>query len=98
MVNYFCEKSLIISLMVRLNSCWITLAFILIASSLSFSQPSGRAIVNQPLEWTSLTNNFKLSNRLTLMAEGQFRFISNDPQQFQFRTALEVSLNKHFSV
>jgi len=66
---------------------------------LLFAQPKNRAIVDQPIQWFALASNIKLSNSLTWMLEGQFRYASDfDPQQYQARTALDIHLSDHFSV
>lgn len=63
------------------------------------AQPSNREIVNQPIEWFALSSNLKISKTFAFMLEGQFRYADDfDPQQFQFRTALDVKLNDHFSI
>ncbi len=64
----------------------------------SFAQPAGRKVVDQSAQWFATTANLKLSNRLTLVLDGQFRYIEWGPQQFQARTGLEVKINDHWSV
>jgi hypothetical protein len=77
-----------------------SLVFILVLSTLkAFSQTGEREKVTQALEWFSFTSNMKMTNRLTLMVEGQFRFADSfDQQQYQARTALDIKLNDHFSI
>jgi hypothetical protein len=61
------------------------------------AQPENRAVVDQDLEWFSITSNIDLSNRLTLMVEGQFRYAHGfEPMQYQARTALDIKLGDHF--
>lgn len=63
----------------------------------AIAQPAGREIVDQSLEWFSLTSSIELSNKLSLMVEGQFRYAREfEPMQYQARTALEVKLGDHF--
>lgn len=82
--------------MVRLAS-WLVIA--LVVSQSSFAQPADRQIVDQPIEWFAVTTNWKLNKRMTYMLEGQFRYASGfQPQQYQVRTAMDISLNKHFSI
>jgi len=81
--------------MVRLISCSIILSF---GVSQAYSQPADRQIVNQPLEWFSVTTNLKLNKTFSLVGEGQFRFVGDlEPMQFQVRTAVEIKLTDHFS-
>ena len=85
--------------MIRLSSYFISLLLIAIASTFCFSQPAGREVVTQSAEWFALTSMIKVHKRVSIMAEGQFRYVKAfDPMQFQIRTAVEVSLNKHWSV
>ena len=78
------------------------IVFILLAIlpvSVLIAQPAGREVVNQPIEWFSAASNIKLSNRLTLYIEGQFRYADDfDPMQYQARTSLDISLGKHWSI
>jgi hypothetical protein len=63
-----------------------------------FAQPADRQIVNQSLQWFSIASNIKLNNTVTVYVEGQFRYADNfDPMQYQARTALDITLNKHWS-
>ncbi len=70
-----------------------------VSTQIALAQPADREIVNQSIQWISLTSNLKMTNRISLMLEGQFRQVQNfEPMQYQFRTAVDVILNKHFSV
>jgi hypothetical protein len=81
----------------RLQS--LAVLFLLFSFQVSLSQSSSRQIVNQPLEWFSMSSNMKMSKRLSVYAEGQFRYVSNlQPQQFQARTALDIKVNDHFTL
>ncbi|MFZ6013869.1 MAG: DUF2490 domain-containing protein [Bacteroidota bacterium] len=65
----------------------------------TFAQPANREIVNQSIEWFGLTTNTKLTKRISLMVEGQFRYAREfEQQQYQARTALEISVNKNLSI
>jgi len=64
-----------------------------------YAQPANREIVNQPIEWFSLASSIKIHNRVSLIADGQFRYTQSfDPMQFQARTGIDFHLNKHLSV
>lgn len=81
----------------------LRIVFLLLLSvacvSSGFSQPANREIVNQSVEWFSLTNNFKLDKTFTVILEGQFRFAREfEPMQQQARTALEINLNDSWSI
>jgi hypothetical protein len=70
-----------------------------LSSLVSLAQPGDRKIVNQSIEWVSVTTNWKISKRTSLIAEGQFRQAEAfQPMQYQFRTGAEITLNKHFSI
>ena len=60
-------------------------------------QPANRDIVDQDLEWFSITSGIALNKKLSLMLEGQFRYAHGfEPMQYQARTALDIKLNDHF--
>ena len=69
-----------------------------LTTGLVFAQPKDREIVNQSIEWFSITTTTKVSQKLSVILEGQFRTQSFDPQQYQLRTALDIKLNDHFSI
>jgi hypothetical protein len=72
---------------------WLGASFTVIAQS------SQREIVNQPIEWFALVSNIKVHKNITLLAEGQFRYVQSfDPMQFQARTGIDIHLSKHLSV
>lgn len=83
--------------MIKFSSC---LFFCLTLSIYTvFAQSSDRQKVNQSAQWLGITANTKISKRLTLVLEGQFRQVGNfDPQQYQLRAALDVKINDHFSI
>ena len=74
--------------MIKLSS---SLIFTLVLSlQLVFGQSSERETVTQSLYWLSVTSNIKVAKRVSVILEGQFRFIDDlDPQQYQVRTALD---------
>lgn len=60
-------------------------------------QPANRDIVDQDLEWFSITSNIELTKTLSLMVEGQFRYAHGfEPMQYQARTALDIKVGDHF--
>ena len=83
--------------MVKFISC---LAFALTLSlQMVFAQSANRERVTQSVQWFAITSNIKMTSRLSLIVEGQFRQVNNfDPQQYQLRAGLDVKLNKHFSI
>ncbi len=83
--------------------------FLMMTTLCAIGQPSNRQIVNQNLQWFSIASNLKIAkdykvagvkfDALNLYLEGQFRYADNlDPMQYQARTALEIVINKHWSV
>lgn len=75
----------------------ILIAAGLVLAFASWGQPAHRSIVDQDLEWFSLTSGIDLSRKFTLMVEGQFRYAHGfEPMQYQARTALDVKLGDHF--
>ncbi|HEY9047726.1 MAG TPA: DUF2490 domain-containing protein [Ohtaekwangia sp.] len=84
--------------MVRLTSRWFCGLLMVTAFQISFAQPANRQIVNQSIEWIALTTNLKVTQRATVLLEGQFRQAQDfQPMQYQLRTGVDFSLNKHFS-
>jgi hypothetical protein len=78
---------------------YVLVVGVLCLSFASIAQPQDREIVNQSLQWFSAASNVKLSSRYTWYVEGQFRFADDfDPMQFQIRTAIDVTLSKHWVV
>jgi len=77
----------------------LTLAIAALLPHVTFSQTDSMEKVTQGVEWFSLTNNIKVSKRLTVIAEGQFRFANElEPMQFQARTAAEIEVVKNLSI
>ena len=74
------------------------LASVCLFATYSFAQPAGRKVVDQSAQWFATTANLKVSNRLTILLDGQYRYIEGHPQQFQARTGLEVKINDHLSI
>jgi hypothetical protein len=69
------------------------------------AQPAGRAIVDQQITWASYISNVKLSDRLTLFLDGQFRYVASaqntkamEPMQTLLRTIIDYNINKKLSV
>ena len=83
--------------MIKLTS---SVLFTLILSlNFAFAQSAGREKVTQGLQWFAFTSNIKMTHRLTLMAEGQFRYADDfDQQQYQARTALDIKLTDGLSI
>ncbi len=80
--------------MVKLRT-FILVAFISI--QMTFAQTRDK--VSQSIEWSSLNSTIKLHKKIGVYVEGNFRFAQDlQPQQHQFRTALEIGIGKHFVV
>ena len=70
--------------------------FVALATGVA-GQPANRDIVDQDLEWFSITSNIELTKTLSLMVEGQFRYAHGfEPMQYQARTALDIKVGDHF--
>src|SRR5690348_2663264 len=83
--------------MVMLRSFLIA-SLVLLVGSLNV-QAQDRETVTQSTEWFALTSTSKITKRLNLYVEGQFRYSKNwDPLQYQFRIAPEILLPKNFSI
>jgi hypothetical protein len=66
--------------------------------SIQFSFAQNRDKVSQSIEWTSLNSTIKLSKKIGVYVEGNFRFAQGlQPQQHQFRTGVEIGLGKKFA-
>ena len=76
----------------------IAIVFFIGIGILSFAQPAGRAIVNQSAQWFATTANLKVAKRLTILLDGQYRFIQGEPQQDQARIGFDVKINDHLSI
>ena len=60
---------------------------------------SGERTVTQLVQWAAVTSHVKVSPRLSILLDGQFRQVGQvNPQQYQLRTGLDVKLNKSFSI
>jgi Protein of unknown function (DUF2490) len=74
------------------------IASVMVAQPLS-AQSDSRETVNQSIAWFAWTSNIKVSDRLSLLVDGQFRQARKmEPQQYQFRTGLEVKINNHIQI
>lgn len=79
----------------------ITLAAALLSlvTSVTLAQSASRDKVAQGIEWFSFASNIKVHKKLSVLAEGQFRFAGQfEPMQFQFRTAAELHVTKNLSI
>jgi hypothetical protein len=66
---------------------------------ITFSQSHPTDKVTQGIEWFSLANTIKVHKRVSILAEGQFRFAGQfEPMQFQFRTGADIHVTKKLSV
>lgn len=71
---------------------------LVIATSIP-SKSQSRETVTQATEWFSTGSNIKFHKRITLFIEGNYRFVQSlDPAQFQIRTGLDFTINKHLSI
>lgn len=73
------------------------IGLLILISSLRSAAQTDREIVTQSAEWFALTSAFKVHKNVSILTEGQFRYVGGfEPQQFQFRIAPEISLPKNF--
>ena len=83
--------------MVKLTSS--LLITLVISFQAVFAQSTEREKVTQAIQWFAITSNIKMTDSLTLMFDGQFRYADDfDPQQYQARTALDITLNDQWSI
>lgn len=76
---------------------WLAGVAVVFTSFNSYSQ--SREEVTQATEWFSTGSNIKIHKRMTVMVEGNYRFVQSlDPMQFQIRTGLDFTINKHLTV
>jgi hypothetical protein len=76
-----------------------SIVLLLLVVELATAQQKEREVVGQSIQWFSTTSNIKLTRRVSLLVEGQFRQARKfEPQQYQARTGLEIKLNDHFSI
>jgi len=83
--------------------------FLLVAVSIlftirAFGQPSGRIVVTNPISWASYSGNIKVSDRLAVFYDEQFRMAGStqatkgyEMMQNLLRTHLDVEINKKLS-
>ena len=84
--------------MIRTSILALILVFNLIQSSKAQSF-SDRETVTQAAEWFAIASNIKVHKKVSILAEGQFRYAQTfDPMQYQLRTGVDYDINKHFSV
>lgn len=75
------------------------LLVVLFHTSITPASAQDREIVTQGIEWFSAATTVNISSRVSLLAEGQFRFVQHlKPMQFQARTGIDIVINKHISV
>ncbi len=85
--------------MLRITALALTLSVFVHGLTLAQSATNGRETVNQAIEWSSIASSIKVHKYASLMVEGQFRFAGNfEPMQFQFRTAVDLHVNKKISI
>lgn len=66
---------------------------------LATAQSTERQTVNQSIQWAAFTSQLKVSNKLSVLLDGQFRQTGSlDPMQYQARTGLDIRINEHFSL
>jgi len=84
--------------MIRTSILALILVFSLIQSSKAQSL-SDRQKVTQAVQWFAFNSHIKIHKKVSILAEGQFRYAQTfDPMQFQLRTGVDYTINKHFSV
>jgi hypothetical protein len=63
------------------------------------SQPAGRAVVAQPIEWASIQSNIRLDKRWGVAADAQLRFVKSlESMQHMIRGGLEFFISPRWSV
>lgn len=74
-------------------------ASLVLSVQLAVAQSVERETVTQSLQWAAVTSHVKVSKRLSVLLDGQLRQADQfHPQQYQFRTGLDIKLNDHFSI
>lgn len=82
--------------LVMIRSLFLTLIFV---TSLVHKTKAQREVASQSIQWFALASNIKVSKQISIIGEGQFRYVNGfEPMQFQFRTGVDVLLNKYFSI
>ena len=81
--------------MVKFSLCFALVCAIL---QLATAQPTERETVHQSIQWAAFTSHLKVSNKLSVLLDGQFRQTGSfDPMQYQARTGLDIRINERFS-
>jgi hypothetical protein len=81
---------------VKLSLCF---AFVFVAFHFANGQDDNRETVTQSIQWAAVTSHVKVSKRLSILIDGQFRQAGQlEPMQYQARTGLDVKINDHFSI
>src|SRR5260221_8054141 len=87
------------SSMKRAGNVLFSLTFICLAiAGRTQGQPLGRQVVNLSLQWVSLNSNIKLSKKLGLTLDGQFRFAEFGNMQHMLRAGMDYYVTKKLSV
>ncbi|HTF20254.1 MAG TPA: DUF2490 domain-containing protein [Chryseolinea sp.] len=82
--------------MVKFSLC---LAFVFAAFHFANGQDGDRETVTQSIQWAAVTSSVKVSKRLSILVDGQFRQAGQlEPMQYQARTGLDIKVNDHFSI
>ena len=82
--------------MVKFSLC---LAFVFGLFQFAIGQDDNRETVTQSIQWVAVSSNLKVSKRLCILIDGQFRQAGQlEPMQYQARTGLDIKLNDHFSI
>lgn len=82
--------------MVKLSLC---LVLIVLTTSFGVAQNDKRETVTQSIQWLAVTSNLKISQRVSILVDGQFRQAAQmEPMQYQARTGVDIKLNKNFSI
>lgn len=85
--------------MVKFTSCLIGILSMAVQLAFGQTQTESRQTVNQSIAWFALNSNIKVSERVHLLAEGQFRQVRDfDPQQYQLRTGVDLKITDHLSI
>jgi hypothetical protein len=54
--------------------------------------------VTQSAQWFALSSGIKVSDKVSLLMEGQFRYVNFEPMQIQFRTGVDVTISKNLVI
>jgi hypothetical protein len=83
----------------RAVKMFFCLSFICLAiAGRAQGQPSGRQVVNQPIQWAFISSNIKLKPKYGLFAEEQVGLVEYKNMQHVLRTGFEYAVTKKLSV